>query len=267
LNIALAFLKRDLTITASYRVNLTLAVLGTLVGLLQYIFLARFVSQGNSFPAIDQYGGDLAGYLLIGTTYTAFVAASLESFHNTIRSEQQLGTLEFLFISDHPIGLTLLYSGLWNFCRTLFNVGLFFGGLTLLFALPLQVNPAGAAVVLSLTVLALSGIGFCSAGIVLVTKRGDPFGWLFSALSGLVSGVLFPPEILPTPLRVLAQWLPTTHALRALRLSLMVRVPITAILPEIKTLLLMSAVTIPLGVILFLWGFNTARRYGTLSEY
>ncbi|MCL6451387.1 MAG: ABC transporter permease [Acetobacteraceae bacterium] len=264
---ALAFLRRGLITTLSYRLNLSLAIIGTLVGLLQYMFLARFVSQGNSFPAIERYGGDLISYFLVGTAYMAFVAASLESFHNTVRSEQQMGTLEFLFISEHPIWLTLFYSGLWNFLRALLDVAVFFAILVLAFRVPLHANLLAAAVVLALTVAAVSGIGFCSAGIVLVTKRGDPFGWLFSAVSSLVSGVLFPTEILPYPLQALAQCLPTTHALRALRLALMVRAPLPALVPELRVLALMAAVTVPAGLVVLRWGFNVSRRCGTLGEY
>src|SRR5438128_1912272 len=74
--------------------------------------------------------------------------------------------------------------------------------------------------VLALTLLALSGIGLASAGIILVTKQGDPVTWFVGITSGFLGGVVFPIEVLPAPIHRVALLLPTTHALAALRQAL-----------------------------------------------
>lgn len=74
---AYLFIKRGVLIYLSYRTAMVLGILGTLVVLLQYSFMAAFLNEGNTFPALQPYGGDLLAYLIIGSAFTAFLGVSL----------------------------------------------------------------------------------------------------------------------------------------------------------------------------------------------
>jgi ABC-2 type transport system permease protein len=126
--------------------------------------------------------------------------------------------------------------------------------------------PAALAVIV-LTITSLSGIGLMSAGIIIITKVGDPITWAFTTLTGLLSGVLFPVEYLPGYLQAVSMVLPTTHALHALRLTLIQNAGLPDVIPQLLLLLLMTLITIPLGFVVIKLGFNQARRVGSLAQY
>lgn len=261
------FLKRGLITFFSYKMALVLGILGGFVGLLQFSFMGTFLSEGNSFPALEQYGGNLLAYLIIGTAFTSFLGASLHSFQSTIRSEQQMGTLEYLLISNTRLELLLTYSGLMNFVNALVNTAILLVVVVFVFDVPLEVNLVGSMLAMILTITSLSGIGLMSAGVIIVTKVGDPITWVLTTLTGLLSGVLFPVEYLPSYLRSISMLLPTTHALHALRLALMQNAPLSEIAPQLFLLFIITLVTVPLGFIVVRLGFNRARRAGTLAHY
>jgi ABC-2 type transport system permease protein len=261
------FFKRFLITLVSYKTALALGIAGGFVGLLQFTFMGNFLSDGNSFPALEQYGGNLLAYLIIGTAFTSFVGVSLHSFQGTIRGEQQMGTLEYLLISNTRLELILIYSGFMNFLQAFINVALLLALVTFVFNIPLGINLPGALLAMALTVTSLSGIGLMSAGIIIITKVGDPITWAFTTLTGLLSGVLFPVEYLPKYLQVISAVLPTTHALHALRLSLIQNAGVSEIMPQIFFLFIISLISIPLGFIIVRIGFNQARRVGSLAQY
>jgi len=61
--------------------------------------------------------------------------------------------------------------------------------------------------------------------------------------------------------------LPTTYAMCALRKALLVGSTVGEIWPDVRMLLLMALITIPLGLAIFHWGYQRARTDGSLFEY
>jgi ABC-2 type transport system permease protein len=261
------FMKRGLINMFSYKTALILGLLGSFVGILQFTFMGRFLSQGNSFPAIQPYGGNIIAYLIIGSAFTAFLGASLNSFQGAIRNEQQMGTLEHLLMGPTKLELLLVFSGLWNFLNTLLNVSILLTVIAFIFGITLDMNIPGATITLVLTILGLSGIGLMSAGVIMITKVGDPITWIFTTLTGLLSGVLFPILYLPSQLRAISYLLPTTYALDALRQTLIKNASFGQILHQLMILILTAMISLPVGFYIFRLGFDKARRAGTLAEY
>jgi len=261
------FVKRGLLTMLSYRTALLLGLFSGLLGIVQFGLMAQFVSSGNNFPLIEQYGGDLLAYLIIGSVFTSFVGVALNSFQGAIRAEQQMGTLEHLLLADLSLTSILFYAALWNFLETLLNTAIIFAIAMLLFKVSISINLLVTSFILVLTVLSLSGIGMISAGIILVTKQGDPVGWIFTTLTGLLSGVMFPVEILPNWIKPLSMLLPTTHALKALRMTLTINAGILSVQNEILFLIGTMLLTFPLGLLVFQAGLRKAKREGSLSEY
>ena len=55
-----------------------------------------------------------------------------------------------------------------------------------------DINWLGALLVFLLTAMCFLSIGILSASFIMVYKMGNPFGWLFGSVSGLLGGVFFP---------------------------------------------------------------------------
>ena len=261
------FVKRGFAINFSYKVYAVLGILGMLIGVLRFGFMAEFLQSGNSFPMLNVYGGNLMAYFITGGAYMSYVSVAMSSFQSAIRSEQSMGTLEYLLMSDTPLWQILTFSGITSFLWTSVNVGMIFIFLVAVFNVQMEINILLSIFVLLLSVICIGGIGLVSAGIIMVTKRGDPVSWTFTTLSGLVSGAFFPIAILPIWIRWTSYIMPTTYAIRALRKALLVNATFSSVRGDVLILTLMSLITIPMGLVTFKWGFNKAREKGSLVEY
>lgn len=132
------------------------------------------------------------------------------------------------------------------------NAALLLGVATWLFGVELSIDLVPTLAIILLTVLGMSGLGLSSAAMIFVTKQGDPVGWIVTTLMVFFSGVLFPVEMLPSALQNVSFLLPTTYALRALRLTMARGAGWADIQGDLLILLVTTAITIPIG----LWSFR-----------
>ncbi len=261
------FLRRDFLITVSYKVNLIIGLFGMFIGVLKFGFMAKFLSLGNTFPLINKSGGDLISYLITGGIFMSYVSVSVNSFKSTIRSEQSMGTLEYLLISNTPLYQILLFNAISNFLWTTIDSVSIFVVVLAIFNFKTNINLWLTVFILLLSIVCISGIGLASAGIIMVTKKGDPIGWLFTTITGLVSGIFYPISVLPKALRLFSYVFPTTYAMEALRRALISGATFKSVETQIIVLICMALLTVPLGILVFTWGFNRARIDGSLSQY
>lgn len=264
---AYVFLKKGFVTATSYRLSFVLGLFSLFLSVAQMGFLAAFVANGQPLPQLQGYGGSLLAYLMSGTVFMGFVSLALSSFQQTIRSEQQMGTLPYLLTSPSPMLSVLLLSSLWSLLWNLLTTAAVLGIATLVFDTTLTINVTALAATLLLTTLCLGGIGLVSAGIIVVTKQGDPISWMLTTVASFTSGVIFPVEVLPRWLQWVSQALPTTYALNALRKALLVGSGLGDLRADLMPLVWMALVTMPLGWLTFQWGYNRARERGSLADY
>lgn len=261
------FMLRGIWTGLSYRLSLTLGILSGVVGLLQFALLGTFLQEGNTFPGIQTYGGNILAFLITGSVFTSFVGVALSSFSGFLQDEQGMGTLEALLVSNTPLMHFMIYAGVSAFLNTVLSTGILLVVLLYLFGVPLDVNFLGVAVSLIALLFSLLGLGLASTGILIVSKQGDPITWVLTTLTGLISGVLFPVSILPHWLQTISFALPTTQALEALRFSLLQASGPDELLNQLSVLLLWGIVTLPLGFATIRWGLLRARLQGSLGEF
>ena len=80
-------------------------------------------------------------------------------------------------------------------------------------------------------------------------------------------GAYFPTSMLPPVVAPLAEWLPLTPALRAMRQSLLLDYPLSTVIGDLGRILPAAAVCLLVGAIGLRWSFAYARRAGSLSQY
>lgn len=262
----IALVKRGFLHSTSYRLAFTITILNSLLGVLSYYYLAQLIQSGNP-GLLDRYGGNAAAFLIVGTTFNTFVGLALRSFSGSIQSEQMLGIFEQWYLSRTPVLALVIYSTFWEFLWPLLTSVFTFAVLALGFGVAFDINWITTLTAFALSMLALAGLGLVSAAFVVVAKRGDPMAFVWTTLSGLLSGVFYPVEILPGWLQSVASVLPTTHALAVLREATINGAELTAVGDTVLLLLLFAVVTIPTGIFAFLYAFERARREGSLSQY
>ena len=264
---ALAFVKKDFLVTVSYKLNFFIQVLFVFLFVGFFYLIGEFVDTG-SIPLLRQYGGDYFGFLIIGVSFAHYMTLSIHSFAGSIRDGQLTGTLEFILISPTRLPIFLISSSLWSYLFTtliiilylLFGISFFDLAIT-------NANMLAAFVIFFLSMVCFVAIGIIFAAIVLLFKRGDS---IFGAIGGLglfISGLIFPPEVLPDALEKISYFIPTKYSLHGLRLAVLKGYSISALREDILVLLLFATVFLIISALTFRYALKRSKQKGSLMQY
>jgi len=263
----LYFIKKDILIWMSYKTQFVLGLLSGFVGIIQFGLIGKFIAQGNYFPLIERYGGDILAYFITGSVFISYTNLALSTFRNAIQMGQSMGTLEYLLLSKTPMWQLFLFSFMSSFVFTTVNIVIVFYTLVYLFSVHITPNFLDALAVLFIVMFPLAGLGLLSASVILATKRGDPVGWMYSVLSGLFSGIYYPIEVLPNWLRPISFFIPSTYGMDLLRKVLMKGQHLIDIKEDLFLLILVGFLLLPSGALAFKVSFKKVRRRGSLLWY
>lgn len=265
--VALAFLRKDFLEEISYRFALLLGVVALFVSLFFISVFSDFVGELVADRLVE-YRGNYFAFVVLGIGVYQFLQSTLYELSRRIRQAQVVGTLEALLGTRTPLGVTILCMPLYPLLETSLNVlgimclgALFFG---------LELDPRGipaAVLVLALTAAAFAGLGLCAAGLTVAFKRAEAVPSFLASVSLFLGGVWYPIEALPGWLQTLAQALPLTHALEAMRRAMLAGASIREVLPSLAALSATALVLVPLGYYAFRWSVKRAMRDGTLTQY
>ncbi len=261
-----AFVLRDWRVTTSYRLPFIFDVIGTFFELGVFFFMGRYLDD-IGLTESEVIGGDFFSFVVFGIVLTAFVATSVSSFAQRLRTEQTTGTLEALFASPAPPGLIILGSAAYDLLEAAVFAVLTVILAALLFGLDLHVSPASAIAGLAATlatIVLFAAIGITIAGAVIVFKQvGSLIGFMTSALA-LLGGVYYEVDVLPGPLQAVSNLSPFTWALQVLRSAFLHAEPRWGLLGLLSGAAL---VALPAGLRVFSVALRRAERSGTLAQY
>jgi len=266
LKTAWSFLVRDFLITTSYRVAFAFQMTSIMIGVAFFYYMGAVI--GSTSELLKPYGGNFFAFLIIGVAFVDYVTNSLQTFASSIREGQMVGTLEMLLVSPVPAPVIILSSSLWSYVFSSIRFTVFMGTGALLFDLQLGgANFGGVCLVLLLSILYLMGLGIIGAGLVLVLKQERAFTSIMTYSAILLGGVAYPVEVLPFGLRKLAEYLPFTHSITALRQATLANYTWSQLLPELMIITAYAMVLLPLGLFFFTLCLNKVKKNGTLSHY
>jgi ABC-2 type transport system permease protein len=267
MSVAAAFLKRDLSLTLSYRLSFVLQIFGIFFSVASFYFLSRLFGA-SLVPQLEQYGGDYFSFVLIGIAFSGYLGLSLSTFSASIREGQTMGTLEIMLLSPTRLSSILFSSSLWSYLFTTLSVVVYLVIGSIIFGFDVShANFITALVILILSITSFSGIGILSAAIVLVVKKGDPVAWVFGSLSSLLAGVYYPISVLPDWLTPLSRVIPMTYALDAMRLAMLKGSSLFEVRFDILVLFGFSLVLTPLAFLVFRNALKRAKMEGSLIQY
>jgi ABC-2 type transport system permease protein len=264
---SLAFVERNLYLVRRYW-HLELAFL---------IFnVASAMSVLYIGEAQMQYGGtssqegqlDLVLYLGIGTVVWAYLRAVFANVGEMVAWERWEGTIEYTMMAPisrlaHMLGVSL-FSIIYGLARS----ALLLGVLSLFFNVDLShANLGGAALILLVGSVSFLGFGIMAAVLpLLFPERGEEMTFVISSILLLVSGVYYPISVLPDWMEPLATISPATYVLEGMRAALLEGTPTLALGPSILPILILGALTLPIGIAVFNWGERFAKRTGRLKR-
>jgi ABC-2 type transport system permease protein len=260
------FIRRDFRLERSYRLAFFAQMFGVLTTLLSAGFLSRIVPSGQE--SLRPYGSDYFTFILVGTAALNFFTIALGSFSSSLGQEQSSGTLESLLVSPNDPRVLLLCGAAWPFVFSTLQLIAYVLLGALLFGAemaPGHLLLAGVGAVMTLT--AVSAVGLLVAGVILLTKRAGGLLTLIGAAFALLGGVLYPITVLPRWLQLVAEVLPVSHGLSAIRLALVPDADLAAIGRHLAVLAIFAMVLVPIGLQSFAWAVRRARRAGTLMQH
>ena len=268
LGLAYAFVEREIALSKRYWAwELVWLVYGIVTSLsVAYIGLAAPAIGGASVDeaAISRF----VLYLLVGTITWRFLGLIFEQMGETIAWERWEGTIEYTFMAPVPRLTHLL-----GMCgATLVRALAFSVAILAAVALFVPVDLSNANVASALVLLATGAVAFIGLAIgsavfpLLWTEKGLQMAYIVQAVVLLVSGVYYPTSVLPEWMQLLSVISPATYVIRGMRAALLDGADVGGVWPDLWPALLVGAVSIPLGLRLFVWAERYAKRTGRLKR-
>ncbi|RJQ18753.1 MAG: ABC transporter permease [Nitrospiraceae bacterium] len=262
-----AFLWRDFVDDSSYKLAFLMQFLGIFFSTAMFFFISKLLGDAGA-SYLKPYGGNYFSFVLLGVAFYGYLGLSVRSLAETVREGQEMGTLEALLVTQTEVPTIIISSSLYSFIWASARVAVYLLIGVLVFGVDLgNANIAGALLLLLLTIISLGGLGMISASFIMVLKKGDPVGWIFTSISGLLGGLYYPVSVLPDWLQNFSYLLPVTYALEGMRLALLSGYSLGGLLPYIAALTIFSVIMLPLGIFAFQYAVRKAKRDGTLTQY
>ena len=253
------FMKRDIISFSTYKTNIAILVMTALFGALSFAYLG---SSATSQSVLETYHMNLTTYLIIGLAFNSYLAQALTLVQKTINP----WALEEVLVSPTRLTTFIVGSSLWGFIWSTAVVVIYLAIGVFIFGVTLSVNILGTIIVLALGIGTFIGFSMIGAGILILTKQGDPVTALITIATSLFGNVLFPPQVMPAALQAISYVVPQYYFFTCIRLML-TGWTIQMILPDLLILTLMCAIIVPLGYGIYYWCLKTARKNGTLSWF
>ena len=231
-----------------------------------YIGLAQPIISGE--PADPAKTARFVLYLLVGTIAWRFLGIVFEDIAEIIAWERWEGTIEQTFMAPVPRVTHLVGMAVGTVIRAaVISVAVLFAVMLFIPVDLSHANALSAVALLGVGTLAFIGLGIASACFPLLwTEKGLQMSYIVQALVLLVSGVYYPTSVLPGWLQAVSTISPATYVIEGMRRALLDGHDVAMLWPLIWPALLAGAVSIPLGLRLFVMAERFAKRTGRLKR-
>src|SRR3954454_21335881 len=216
-------------------------------------FLIYSAAGALSISLIGAQSGDsrLLLTLMVGAIFWNYLSVVFSWIAETIAIERWEGTLEYTMMAPvhratHLLGAVAyaMVYGLIHTLAILVAMMLFFPGLPIASA-----NVATVAVFMVLGSFSFVGIAMLAAILpLLYVERGAQMTFVLQSVLLLVSGVYYSITVLPAWMQVISRFSPATYALDGVRKGLIDGAPLGDVLGDVRPLIVMGIVFIPLGL-------------------
>jgi ABC-2 type transport system permease protein len=236
----------------------------TLANTLTIVFIAKGVEAAGGQIDVER----TTTILLIGAIIWAYLGIIFEILTETVAWERWEGTIEYTFMA--PVSRPVHLGGMGVFAIAYGLVRAVFLFLVVAFFFDLEMPQAdftAALVVLAVASISFVGIGMMTAVMPLISpEKGVQLGFIAQGVLLVVSGVYYPVDVLPGWMQALAVISPATYALEGIRHAILDGAGVGAVWGDIWPLIVIGAVTIPLGLEVFRRGERYAKRHGKLKR-
>lgn len=236
-----------------------------------YILGARALAgpDGSGLVVFMKTAGtdNFLGYIIVGTTVWMWQNIVLWDVGFALRQEQWRGTLESNWVSPTFRFSFLIGNSLVQLITVMTFILVSYIEFTVFFGVRFAGSPALALLVMLAAIPSIYGLGFAFASLVIAAKEAQNFVFLVRGIVMIFCGITFPIAVLPGWMQSVAQWLPQTHIMNAMRAALLTRAGLSGLRSELLILLLFGVFWLTVGYLLFLWMDRRAKRTGVIGQY
>ena len=236
----------------------------SLANTLTIVFIAKGIDAAGGKIDVDR----ATTTLLIGAVIWSYLGVLFEILTETVAWERWEGTIEYTFMAPLARPVHLIGMGIFAVVYGVIRTAVLFAVIASFFSLSLGgANFAAALVVLAVASVSFIGIGMMTAVLPLISpEKGTQLGFMAQGILLVISGVYYPVSVLPDWMRVASIFSPATYALDGLRDAILRGDGVTDMGDELWPLVLIGAVSIPLGLLVFRIGEQYAKRHGKLKR-
>jgi ABC-2 type transport system permease protein len=236
----------------------------TVANTLTIVFIAKGVQATGGHLNLQR----ATTTLLIGAVIWSYLGIIFEILTETVAWERWEGTIEYTFMAPLSRAVHLGGMGLFAVLYGVVRTALLFAVVGLFFGLHFRhADFLTALVLLAVVSVSFVGLGMVAAVLPLISpEKGAQLGFIAQGLLLVVSGVYYPVSVLPQWMQWLSTISPATYALRGIRAAILDGSGLGSRWGDIWPLLLLGAISIPLGLAVFRAGERYAKRHGKLKR-
>jgi ABC-2 type transport system permease protein len=235
-------------------------LLWTIANTLTIVFIAR----GVDVSAAEQ--NELATKFLIGGVIWAYLGIIFEIVTETVAWERWEGTIEYTFMAPVSRPVHLFGMGIFAVLYGIVRAAILFVAIVAFIGIDVpNANYPAALAILGISSISFIGIGMMTAVLPLISpEKGTQLGFIAQGLMLVVSGVYYEVTVLPEWMQWIAKISPATYALRAIRDQILNGAGVEW--DDVWPLLVIGAVSVPLGLFVFRTGERYAKQHGKLKR-
>ena len=236
----------------------------TVANTLTIVFIAKGVEQAGGTLDVNRQ----TTVFLIGGVIWAFLGIIFEILTETVAWERWEGTIEYTFMAPLSRVVHLAGMGIFAVIYGVVRAALLFSVVAFFFNIEMpHADFVAALVILAIASVSFVGIGMMTAVLPLISpEKGTQLGFIAQGLLLVVSGVYYGIEVLPAPMQWIAKFSPATYALDGIRDAILDGVGLGSMWGNIAPLVLIGAISIPVGLAVFKRGERYAKQHGKLKR-
>lgn len=212
---------------------------------------------------------DMGTFFIIALLLWYYTQETINQMCHYVTEEKYFGTIEQLFLS--PFGSIKLFGA-----RALSN--LFYStavalGLMILMGISVGIGvpfiSLSIIIVAIVTIIGLYGFGYALAGLTIISSRTTNFAAIITYLLLIVTGIIVPISNLPLVVQYISKFLPLTFGIETIRFLSVGQTTFWEIIKNgmFLKLIIHSLASLSLGVIIFYYADERARKKGVVKRY
>jgi ABC-2 type transport system permease protein len=235
-------------------------MLWTIANTLTIVFIARGVDVSQAQQ------NELATKFLVGGVIWAYLGIIFEIVTETVAWERWEGTIEYTFMAPVSRPVHLFGMGIFAVLYGIVRAAILFVAVVAFIGIDVpNANYTAALALLAIASISFIGIGMMTAVLPLISpEKGTQLGFIAQGLMLVVSGVYYEVSVLPEWMQWIAKISPATYALRGIRDQILNGGGL--LWADVWPLLIIGAVSVPLGLFVFRTGERYAKQHGKLKR-